>query len=294
MIAGAGVWQLVRMRVAFATCSAMPEGWVDDQEAARLLGADFRIWDDGTVDWCAYDRVVMRSVWDYSWRVDEFLSWCRSVGSARLRNSPALVAFNVDKRYLADIFVPSVPTRFIAPGDPLPSLGAEIVVKPNISAGARHTGRFTSAAGANGLIEQIHASGRIALVQPYLSAVEQRGETSVVFIGGEISHVLTKRPVLRSEGIAPVAEGELRVAAAMLEEDLVVAGTADAAQISLANAAHAEVAARFGLPVYARIDLVDDNDGEPVVSELEAIEPCLYLSTAAGAAERLAAAVRAS
>lgn len=272
----------------------MPEGWVDDRDAARLLEADFRIWDDPAVDWRAYDRVVLRSVWDYSWRVDEFLSWSRAIGSAALRNSPALVAFNADKRYLAEMSVPSVPTRFIAPGDALPSLHGGVVVKPNISAGARETGRFASAAGATGLIEQIHSSGRVALVQPYLSAVDQRGETSVVFIGGEISHVLSKRAVLRSEGVAPVAEGELRVAAAMLEDDLVVAGTADAAQISLASAAHAEVAGRFGVPVYARVDLVHDNDGEPVVSELEVIEPSLYLSTADGASERLAAAVRAS
>jgi hypothetical protein len=41
----------VSLRVAFATCSAMPEGWVDNQDAARLLKADFRIWDDANVDW---------------------------------------------------------------------------------------------------------------------------------------------------------------------------------------------------------------------------------------------------
>jgi hypothetical protein len=272
----------------------MPDGWADDHDAARLLGADFRIWTDETIDWYAYDRVVIRSAWDYSWQLDAFLSWCRSVGAARLRNPPALVAFNADKRYLADISVPSVPTRFIGPGDALPHLDGEVVVKPNISAGARDTGRFASAADASALIAQIHTTGRFALVQPYLSAIDQRGETSVVFIGGEVSHVLTKRPVLRSEGVAPVAAGELRVAAAMLEDDLVVAGSAGAAELSLANTAHAEVSARFGIPVYARVDLVDDGGGRPVVSELEVIEPSLYLSTAAGASERLAAAVRAS
>jgi hypothetical protein len=282
------------MRVAFATCSAMPDGWIDDREAARLLEADFRVWDDAAVDWYVYDRVVLRSVWDYSWRLDEFLAWCHDVGPARLRNPPKLVEFNADKRYLADISVPSVPTRFIVPGDELPRLDGELVVKPSTSAGARHTGRFASPAGAIALIEEIHASGRVALVQPYLPAVDRVGETSVVYIGGETSHVLCKRAVLRGEGIAPVAEGELGVAAAMLEDDLVVAGTADAAQLSLANAAHAELSSRFGVPVYARVDLVHDRDGKPVVSELEVIEPSLYLSTAPGASARLAAALRAS
>ena len=281
------------MRVAFATCSAMPEGWVDDQAAARLLQAEFEVWDDAAVDWTAYDRVVLRSVWDYSGRSEEFLDWCRAVGAERLRNVPELVAFNSDKRYLADISVPSVPTRFISPGEALPSIQGEVVVKPNVSAGARDTGRFSSATAALALIERIHASGRLALVQPYLSAVDLRGETSVVFIGGEISHFLAKRAVLREEGTAPVADGGLRVAAAMLEDDLVVAGSAGAAQISVAQAAHAELSARFGTPLYARVDLVDDNDGNPVVSELEVIEPCLYLGTARGSSERLAAAVRA-
>ena len=67
------------------------------------------------------------------------------------------------------------------------------MIKPNISAGARDTGRFASVAGAVDLIAQIHASGRIALVQPYLSGVDPRGETSVVFIDGDVSHVLRKR-----------------------------------------------------------------------------------------------------
>ena len=281
-------------RVAFATCSAIPDGWVDDHEAARLLRADFRVWDDPEVDWSEYDRVVLRSVWDYSWRLDEFLAWCDAVGEARLRNARGLVAFSADKRYLADISVPAVPTSFVAPGDALQRVDGEVVVKPNVSAGGRDTGRFTSAAGAVGLIERIHESGRVALVQPYLAAVDLRGETSVVFIGGEISHFLVKRAVLRGEGTAPVADGELRLAAAMLDDDLVVAGTAGGTEIAVAEAAHAELSARFGIPVYARIDLVHDDEGSPVVSELEVIEPCLYLGTAAGAAQRLADAVRAS
>jgi hypothetical protein len=282
------------MRIAFATCSAMPDGWSDDQPAARMLDADFRIWDDDAVDWSSYDRVLLRSVWDYSWRLDEFLSWCRAVGPARLRNPPAAVEWNADKRYLAELSAPSVPTTYLAPGDPLPAFEGEIVVKPNVSAGARDTGRFRSRPAAAELVERIHSSGRTALVQPYLPAFDSGGEASVVFIGGQACHVLSKRAVLREEGVAPMADTELRVAAAMLEDDLVASGVADAAQMSLAVSVHAEVSARFGTPVYARVDLIADGAGDPVVSELELIEPSLYLQLTAGASERLAAAVRAS
>jgi len=239
---------------------------------------------------------VLRSVWDYSGRCAEFLAWCDAVGPARLRNTPDLVAFNSDKRYLGQLSAPAVPTTFIAPGDDVPAFDGEVVVKPNISAGARDTGRFGPAgqAAALALIERIRASGRVAMLQPYLSAIDDRGETALVFIGGRLSHVLTKRAVLRGEGIAPVADGELGVAAAMLEDDLVRPGSADPAQRALATAIHGEISARFGVPVYARIDLVNGRDGAPVLLELEAIEPSLYLGLSPGSAERLADAVRAS
>jgi len=283
------------VKVAFATCSALPGGAADDQHAARLLGADFRAWDDDGVDWDAYDRVVLRSTWDYTGRLYAFLAWCRAVGPRRLRNPPALVAFNADKRYLAALSAPSVPTTFVAPGDALPALDGEVVVKPGVSAGARDTGRFgpTTHDAALALVERIRASGRVALVQPYMPQVDERGETALVFVGGELSHVLHKRPVLRGEGVAPATGGPLGVAEAMLEHDIVVPGTADAVRRAFASRVHAEVAARFGQPLYARVDLVADRDGAPLLLELEAIEPALYLAGAPGASERFAAAVRA-
>lgn len=274
----------------------MPDGWEDDHLVARLLGADFRVWDDAAVDWSAYDRVVLRSVWDYSARSGEFLAWCRAVGPGKLRNPPELVAFNADKRYLNQLSAPSVQTTFIAPGHEVLPFDGEVVVKPNISAGARDTGRFGPAAHAVAvaLIERIHASGRTALLQPYLSAIDEQGETALVFIGGVLSHVLTKRAVLRGDGVAPVADNELGVATAMLEDDLVGPGTADTAQRAVASAIHAEISGRFGVPVYARIDLVPGPDGAPVLLELETIEPSLYLAISPGSSERLADAVRAS
>ncbi len=289
---------LASVRVAFATCSAFPEGVDDERPAARLLGADTCLWDDPGVDWQAYDRVVIRSTWDYTKRLEQFLAWCRRIGAERLRNPPALVAFNVDKRYLAELSCATVPTRFVAPGEQLPQLHGEVVVKPNVSAGARDTGRFSPAShdSARELIGRILASGRTALVQPYLRSVDRGGETALVFIGGELSHVLRKRQILAADEVAPVlGEEGLGVAVAMLREDLVVPGSCDEPQRALAEALLEEIAQRFGPPLYARVDLVAGDDGAPLLLELEAVEPRLYLHLAgAGAAERLAAAVRAS
>jgi hypothetical protein len=172
------------MKVAFATCAAPPAGWHDDQEVARLLGAEFVVGDDPAVDWEAYDRVILRSVWDYSRRAEEFLAWCAAVGPGRLRNRPDLVAFDADKRYLGELRAPTAPTTFVAAGDPPPELAGEVVVKPNVSTGARDTGRFGPAAHAEApaLVERIRASGRVAIVQAYLADVDRGGETALVFL----------------------------------------------------------------------------------------------------------------
>ena len=61
-----------------------------------------------------------------------------------------------------------------------------MVVKPTISAGARDTGRFSPCAHASALalIARLRDEGRTAMVQPYLPAVEDRGETAIVFTAG--------------------------------------------------------------------------------------------------------------
>jgi glutathione synthase/RimK-type ligase-like ATP-grasp enzyme len=284
------------VRVAFATCSAMPDGYSDDQPVARELRADYRIWDDPQVDWQSYDRVVIRSTWDYTDRLDEFVSWIARVGAERLRNRPELVRFNVDKRYLAQLSAATVPTQLVAPGETaVPSLDGEIVVKPNVSAGARDTGRFGPATHALALelIERIRESGRVALVQPYLPAVDSEGERAYVFMGGHYSHALRKHAVLQADEIAPTTEDELDVATAMLREDLVVAAEPDPRQLSFAEGIVRDVSARFGTPLYVRVDLVMDA-GQPLLLELEAVEPTLYMETAPGSVQRFAAAILAS
>jgi hypothetical protein len=258
------------------------------------LGAEFLVWSDLTVDWDDYDRVVIRSTWDYTKQYEAFLTWCRSVGPDRLRNRPDLVIWNHDKRYLADLGPLSVPTVFVEPGDPPPALTGEVVIKPNVSAGSRRTGRFgpDSHAGAQQLITAIQHGGLVALVQPHLPSVETRGEISLVFFAGELSHVLHKRAILQPDEVAPTSSGPRDVAVAMLAADLVTAGTATDAEIRLAERVMTAVTRRFGVPLYARIDLLEGPGGSPLLSEIEVIEPHLYLATAPGAAERFAEAIQ--
>jgi hypothetical protein len=288
------------MRVGLATCAALPDGWPDDHllsAALKSAGAEpsFVVWDDPTVDWASYELVIIRSTWDYTEKRDAFLDWAEGLG-ARLRNSPSLVRWNSDKRYLAELEaagLPVVPTRFIEPGADPPPLAGELVIKPVVSAGARDTGRFGHAArpAAEALLRRLASQGRTAMVQPYLAAVDSEGETAIVYFAGSESHVLRKRAVLRPDEEAPIRSEGIAAAEVMFDEQLVTAGEADAGARSVASAVLDWVTERFDAPLYARVDLVSGADGRPVLLELEAVEPNFYLHTTPGAAERLADAL---
>jgi hypothetical protein len=80
--------------------------------------AEPAVWDDPSVDWSAYDLVVLRSAWDYCGPPGRL----RRLGGRRPRllNPADVVAWNTDKRYLAALAaagVPAVPTVWLAPQD---------------------------------------------------------------------------------------------------------------------------------------------------------------------------------
>lgn len=269
-------------RVALATCAEMAE--LDDDERlvleplARLgVEAEPAVWDDPAVDWAAYDLTVVRSTWDYVGRREEFLAWAGSV--PRLHNPSEVLRWNTDKRYLAELTdagLPVVPTWF----DEVPQLDGEVVVKPTESAGARDTGRFGSAEEAAPLAEAIRASGRTAMAQPYLSEIDEHGETGLVFVGGEFSHAFRKGPLLPRG--APPVEG-------LFAFEHITPREPSDAEREVADAVHRWVTERFGGLLYARVDVVPPG----MVLELEVTEPSLFMGAEAGAPQRVAAAIAA-
>ncbi len=294
------------MRVALASFSGVPPQFADDRllvDALAHVGVSASViwWDEPAVDWSAHDAVVIRSTWNYTRRRDAFLAWCDAIGS-RLHNSPALVRWNSDKHYLRDLAeagIPVVETAYVEPGDPVPALGGEIVVKPAISAGGRDSGRFGPDTHdlARGLVEAIHSGGRTAMLQPFQPTVDSLGETAVLCIDGAPVHALRKRAVLRPDEVAPVRDDAVGAAEVMYDPTLVTAGEAGDDEVALARAVVAEVADRFDyLPLYARVDMIRDAAGRPTVLELEAVEPAFYLeqvpATAALAARAISARAR--
>ena len=103
------------MNVAIATCEALPDGFEDDHPLADALDAEFAIWDSPDVDWDRFDRVIVRSPWDYTHERDAFLAWADSL-DGKLHNEPEVLRWNSDKRYLADLAeagLPVVSTEFV-------------------------------------------------------------------------------------------------------------------------------------------------------------------------------------
>jgi hypothetical protein len=253
------------------------------------LAVELVRWDDPAVEWTGFDLAVVRSCWDYAWRLEEFLGWADSV--PRLRNPVEVLRWNTDKVYLRDLEragLPVVPTVWdpVGAGE-LPD-AREWVVKPSVSAGSRDTARWGAPAAVLEHVAELTGAGRTAMVQPYLSSVDALGETAMLFIGGGFSHAVGKGPLLAAgEGVRQDRDsrGDLRTA------------EPTTAQREVAQAVFDAVPGLVGVdssPLYARIDLVQDADGRPVVLELELTEPSLFLPQAPAAADTFAHAVRAA
>jgi len=231
-----------------------------------------------------HDLVLPLTVWGYHragarWR-DCVPAWERS--GARLRNPASVLLWNSDKKYLgvlAEKGAPVVPTLYIANAtreameDACRRLGAErLVVKPQVSAGAYRTLRWCPGDRLDG------GPQGAAMVQPYLKAIETEGEVSLFYFRGEYSHGVRKVPQAGDFRVQPEFQGHITPYTPSPEER----ATAEA------------VLAAIEEPLlYARIDLVRDLGGRPVLIEAELIEPDLYLSYAPDAGGAFARAVAA-
>lgn len=280
---------LVTATEARATDADLP--LLADALAECGVDADIPVWDDPVVDWAAYRLVVVRSTWDYALRRDEFLAWAERVAAATsLANPPDVLRWNTDKRYLRELEargVPIVPTTWLEPGDtPSVSDAGEIVVKPAVSAGARDTARYgdderdAAIAHSGSLLR----AGRAVMVQPYVSGIDEAGETGLVYCAGRFSHAFRKAPILR--------HGDSLVEGLYAEERITPRDPAPG-ELDLGERVMDAVPGGRERLLYARVDVIPGTDG-PILLELEVAEPSLFLHTGPGSAARFAAAIQAA
>ncbi len=275
-----------RPRIAAASCARFPDlhdDWPLLRAALADAGVDAvtAVWNDPDVDWAGFDLVLVSGAWDNIHHVDEFLAWADGVAAAGVlvRNSPTTLRWNIDKHYLRDLEqsgVPTVPTVWVEPERGAPDVSSltipegEVVVKPSVSGGGYRTARYEphEHEAARAHVRELVAAGRTAMVQPYEPRVDAEGETGLVYVGGVFSHALHKDPMIRRR-VGP--------SDSLIENQVVTASTATAAQLTVAGQALAAAEALLGPTTYARVDMVETRDAGPALLELELLDPVLFL-----------------
>ena len=252
---------------------------------AKGLKVDITYWDNPSYEWQQTKSVVFRTVWDYFERFDEFWEWLEKVKTkTRLINSYELIKWNIDKHYLRDLKnndIQVVPTFFADRGNNI-SLKEianlndwkHIVIKPAISASAFNTYKIT-----NDEIEQNeHLFHELLqthdmLVQPFFSTISELGEASLMVFGGKFTHAILKK----------AKTGDFRV-----QDDF--GGTVhdyNPTQEEI-NFAEKVFQSCISIPIYGRVDIVWDSNKHIYLSELEIIEPELWIRNRPESANKIA------
>lgn len=255
--------------------------------AAQGLTLESLDWRTPIEGFTGMTAALIGTPWDYFDRAAEFLERLDALEARGIPvlNPPSVVRWNIEKTYLRELTeqgAPTIPTLWLEDAgrsDILAALDAfgtdSVVVKRQIGGGALGQHRFSW----DDLPPEGWHLGHAAMIQPFLPAIVEEGEISLIFIRGAFSHALRKR----------AADGDYRIQS-------LFGGREEPFAPSPAEIAQAETvfaACPFPDLVYARIDMVRLPSGELAVMEAELIEPYLYPDHGPDLGERLAAAVSA-
>jgi len=230
-------------------------------------------WADKHFDWTTTKYAIFRTTWDYFERFDEFFTWLKNTkNKTTFINSSEIIKWNIDKHYLQDLAKNNIniaPTLFIEKGDTttLKQLfektnWKEVVLKPAISGAARHTYLINlNNYKKHENIFQDLIKVECMLFQSFLKNITLFGEISLIMIGGKYTHAVKKK----------AKKGDFRV-----QDDH--GGTVEKYKPTKDEIIFAEncLEASPFKPIYARVDIVYDNNNIISLSELELIEPELW------------------
>ena len=259
---------------------------------------DVVAWDDPRVKWKSYSAVVLRACWDYFRRPDEFREVLDQAALVtRLENPLEVVEWNIDKRYLTELRkagLPTVATAYVSHLSPPTELGsalaqigrwgsAEVVVKPTISAGSNDTFRIDAADGSavSKAVQSIVDSDRVAMIQPFLTAVDEEGERGAVYLNGAFAHSFSRKVTLTPDG---------QDSAILSAPETVDSVELTTSERMVADRVNSWLTSRFAPLLYARVDLLPSPEG-PQIVEVELIEPSLFFEAEPASAQRFALAL---
>lgn len=246
-------------------------------------------WDNPNFDWSSTEYIIFRTTWDYFDRFAEFSKWLEYVSTVtKLINPKSLIYWNIDKHYLNDLKNAGVripQTQFIEQGETRQLKDicselewAEFILKPVVSGAARHTYRFKlSDVNQHEEIFKSLIADEGMMIQEFQNKIMTKGEVAFMVFGGKYSHAVLKT----------AKAGDFRV-----QDDFggtISNYTPNAEEIKFIE--HA-VSACSPVPVYARIDVIWNNQDELCIGEIELIEPELWFRMSPTAARDCALAVK--
>lgn len=277
------------MRIAVLVPAAgypEPWAWAYDVEAAALRDAGAEVeavaWTEAH-DLSRFDLVLPLVAWGYHLDYGRWLDFLDRAQRSGLPliNPPALLRWNSDKAYLAelgDAGVPTVPTMAVEAcsdadlDEARRRFGVDwLVIKPPVSASATGTHRI----GPNDDLPP-DSERKPMIVQPLIEEIARTGEFSLMLFDGDFSHAVVKRPKTGDFRVQPHLGG------------VTLPSPPPPGGIGLAQRALAAAPARA---TYARVDIVPDDEGTLRIMELELIEPALFLDHAPDAGASFVRAV---
>ena len=246
-------------------------------------------WNDTNFNWSSTKSAIFRSTWDYFDQFSNFRNWLELVKEqCYLINPYEQINWNLDKHYLLDLQkldLPIVESVFVSKKTQLNletisknKNWKDIVIKPTISGAARHTYHLK-----NDEIKKFQdkwlslTNSEDFMVQEFQKNILSSGEIAVMLFGGEYSHSVLKK----------AKKGDFRV-----QDDFGGSVEKINPSLEIIELAEKTVKSLKTMPLYARVDIIFDNDSNPVISELELIEPELWFRFKEESAYKLAEIVK--
>ena len=253
------------------------------------LTVERKSWSDPNFDWGATKYAIFRTTWDYFDRYDEFSIWLKKISTqTTLLNSANIINWNIDKHYLTDLKEKGIhicESYFIEKGAKITlaelhkKLGwKKTVLKPCISGAARHTYKLdlTTLENHETIFQEL-ITNEAMILQPFQENIVTKGEYSFVVLNGTYSHAVLKT----------AKPGDFRV-----QDDFGGAVHNHEATEEQIHFAENAVKACIEMPMYARVDVIIDNNNKLAISELELIEPELWFRNHPDATTNLAKEIK--
>lgn len=262
-------------RIVFLSCDNL-DGYVTDDELtlAPLKKAGWSVdvlsW-TADCDWSVYRAAIVRTTWDYTKRLDEFLEKMKLIASqTQLINSLDTVIWNSRKKYLKDLShwgLKTIPTAFTWPQDWNQIFSdwktGTLMVKPQVGANSVGTYMITPTN-----IPSSPLFNEAPLIQPFREKIFTEGELSFHFFAGQYSHTVRKIP----------KSGDYRVQ----EEHggTILSENPSAEDLAQATEIYQTVEKNLKAPtLFHRVDVVKNSNNEMEIMEVELVEPSLYFRT---------------